>query len=232
MENESNNNESIKDTELIEKNGGFLIGGREHNIYCLTVIGHIEGHYILSEDKKTTKYEHVIPILAAAEQDSSIEGILIILNTAGGDVEAGLAIAEMIAGMSKPSVSIVAGGSHSIGVPLAVSADYSFIVPSASMTIHPVRLSGLVLGVPQSFSYFEKIQDRIVDFTVRNSNIKEKTLRSFMMNTSELVLDVGTVLSGKDAVKSGLIDEIGGLGDAFRKLYYLIDNQKKQLKKE
>lgn len=205
-------------------NGGIIIDNAVHRICCLTIIGHIEGHYILSEDKKTTKYEHMIPMIAAVEQDIMTEGVLIIINTAGGDVEAGLAIAEMISGMSKPTVSLVAGGSHSIGVPLAVSADYSFIVPSASMTVHPVRLNGLVLGVPQSFDYFEKIQERITDFVTSNSNVNRKTFTDLLMNTTELVLDVGTVLSGKQAVETGLIDSVGGLHDAIEKLYSLIEN--------
>jgi ATP-dependent protease ClpP protease subunit len=225
---ENNIENKLSDTELIEKNGGFLVNGKDFSIYCLTIIGHIEGHYILSEDKKTTKYEHVIPILVAIEQDSSIDGILIVINTAGGDVEAGLAIAEIISGMSKPSVSIVVGGGHSIGVPLAVSADYSFIVPSASMTLHPVRLNGLVLGVPQSFSYFEKIQDRIIDFITSNSSVEEKKIRSLLMNTTELVLDVGTILSGQEAVNIGLIDSVGGLYDAISKLYSLIYKYKRE----
>lgn len=218
-------NDSDKKEVSVSDNGGIILDNAEHRICCLTIIGHIEGHYILSDDKKTTKYEHIIPVIAAVEQDTLTEGVLIIINTAGGDVEAGLAIAEMIAGMSKPTVSLVAGGSHSIGVPLAVSADYSFIVPSASMTVHPVRLNGLVLGVPQSFDYFERIQERITNFVVSNSRINEKTFRNYLMNTTELVLDVGTVLSGKQAVESGLIDSIGGLHDALEKLYGLIENK-------
>lgn len=191
--------------------GGF-------RMHCLTVVGQIEGHYLLPENQKVTKYEHVIPVLTEVEERHDIDGLLLILNTMGGDVEAGLAISEMVASMKKPTVSLVLGGGHSIGVPLAVSAKRSFIVPSATMTLHPVRINGLVIGVPQSFDYFRKMQDRIVDFTVRNSKIDEKKLRSLIYSTKELASDTGTIIDGIDAVKLGLIDEIGGLSDAISAL--------------
>ncbi|MBR1592775.1 MAG: ATP-dependent Clp protease proteolytic subunit [Ruminococcus sp.] len=219
----------MKDTEEKDKTedtGDTVSQNAKHLIHCLSVIGQIEGHYVLGETNKTTKYEHIIPALVAIEQDRSVEGLLIILNTVGGDVEAGLAIAELIAGMKTPTVSIVVGGGHSIGVPLAVSAKHSFIVPSASMTIHPVRMNGTVLGVPQTLSYFEKMQDRIINFITDNSRVIESDLRSLMMNTEELVLDVGTVIEGEDAVRLGLIDELGGLGDAMDCLYKMIEGTK------
>ena len=188
----------------------------------------IEGHYVLAEQNKTTKYEHIIPALVAIEQDRSVEGLLIILNTVGGDVEAGLALAELIAGMKTPTVSLVVGGGHSIGVPLAVSAKRSFIVPTASMTIHPVRMNGTVLGVPQTLSYFDKMQDRIVRFVTQNSRITEKDFRTLLMNTEELVLDVGSVVEGEKAVELGLIDSIGSLGEAMDCLYNMIENTEKR----
>ena len=197
-----------------------------HNIRCLTVIGQIEGHYILPPTNKTTKYEHIIPALVAIEEDSTVEGLLIVLNTVGGDVEAGLAIAELIAGMSKPTVSIVVGGGHSIGVPLAVSAKESFIVPSATMTIHPVRMNGMVLGVPQTMHYFEKMQERITRFITSNSRMKPERFRELLMERDELVMDFGTVLDGKSAVKEGLIDHLGSLSDAVNRLYKLIEKKK------
>ena len=193
-------------------------------IHCLTVIGQVEGHYELSSQNKTTKYEHIIPALVAVEQDRSIEGLLILLNTVGGDVEAGLAIAELIAGMQTPTVSLVVGGGHSIGVPLSVSAKKSYIVPSASMTIHPVRMNGMMLGVPQSFDYISKIQDRIISFVTRNSRIPEEKFRELMTNTKELATDVGSVISGEQAVELGLIDSTGSLSDAISALYDLIEN--------
>ena len=209
-----------------EDNGIFASANAEHNIHCLTVIGQIEGHYILPPQNKTTKYEHIMPALVAIEQDMSIEGLLIILNTVGGDVEAGLAISELIAGMSKPTVSIVVGGGHSIGVPLAVSAKKSFIVPSATMTIHPVRMNGLLLGIPQTLSYFERMQERIINFVSKNSSIKPECCRDLMMKKDELVMDVGSVLDGETAVNEGLIDSLGGLSDAVSCLYSLIENDK------
>ncbi len=200
-------------------------GGR-YAIHCLTVIGQIEGHYVLPEQTKSTKYEVVMPQIVAVEESPDVEGLLILLNTVGGDVEAGLAIAELIAGMSKPTVSLVLGGSHSIGVPLAVSSDCSFIVPSASMTIHPVRMNGLVLGVPQTLDYFLRMQERITDFVVRNSCMKRELFLSCMMNTSELAADIGSVLHGAEAVEVGLIDRLGGLREALDCLYNLIERKK------
>lgn len=197
-----------------------------YNIHCLSIIGQIEGHYILPPQNKTTKYEHIIPALVSIEQDSSVEGLLIVLNTVGGDVEAGLAIAELIAGISKPTVSIVVGGGHSIGVPLAVSAKESFIVPSATMTIHPVRMNGMMLGVPQTMNYFEKMQDRITRFVTKNSRISPERFKELMMERDELVLDIGTVLDGKNAVEEGLIDNLGSLSDAVKRLYELIEKDK------
>lgn len=220
--------DKLDEAELAEKLGQTVSQNAKHLIHCLTVIGQIEGHYVLAEQNKTTKYEHIIPALVAIEQDRSVEGLLIILNTVGGDVEAGLAIAELISGMKTPTVSLVVGGGHSIGVPLAVSAKHSFIVPTASMTIHPVRMNGTVLGVPQTLSYFDKMQDRIVSFVLQNSRIKEEDFRSLMMNTQELVLDVGSVVEGQKAVELGLIDELGGLSDAMECLYALIENTEKR----
>ncbi|MBQ8348627.1 MAG: ATP-dependent Clp protease proteolytic subunit [Ruminococcus sp.] len=220
--------EKLDEAELAEKLGQTVSQNSKHLIHCLTVIGQIEGHYVLAEQNKTTKYEHIIPALVAIEQDRSVEGLLIILNTVGGDVEAGLAIAELISGMKTPTVSLVVGGGHSIGVPLAVSAKRSFIVPTASMTIHPVRMNGTVLGVPQTLSYFDKMQDRIINFVLGNSNIKEDDFRRLMMNTEELVLDVGSVLEGEKAVEIGLIDELGGLSNAMECLYDLIENTEKR----
>ena len=186
----------------------------------------MEGHYILPPQNKTTKYEHVIPQLVAIQQDPQIEGLIVILNTVGGDVEAGLAIAELIAGMNKPTVSLVLGGGHSIGVPLAVSARQSFIAPSATMTIHPVRMNGLVLGVPQTLSYFDKMQERIVRFVCDNSSITPSRFRELMMTTGELMMDVGTVLDGEAAVEEGLIDHLGGLAEAIDCLYELIEQER------
>ncbi|SEH47927.1 ATP-dependent protease ClpP, protease subunit [Ruminococcus flavefaciens] len=220
--------ELIDDAELVRENGQSVSRNSKHLIHCLSVVGQIEGHYVLSEQNKTTKYEHIIPALVAIEQDRSVEGLLIILNTVGGDVEAGLAIAELISGMKTPTVSIVVGGGHSIGVPLAVSAKRSFIVPTASMTIHPVRMNGTVLGVPQTLSYFDKMQDRIVRFVTKNSSITEETFRTLLMNTQELVLDVGSVIEGEKAVELGLIDSLGSLGDAMDCLYDMIENTEKR----
>jgi len=200
----------------------------ESNIYCLSVIGQIEGHLVLPSQNKTTKYEHIIPQLVAAEQNPQIEGIIIVLNTVGGDVEAGLAIAEMISTMSKPTVSLVLGGGHSIGVPIAVSADVSFIAETATMTIHPVRLTGLVIGVPQTFEYLEKMQERVIRFVARHSNISEELFRDLMFRTGELARDIGTNVVGTDAVKFGLIDRLGGLGDAMAELNRMIRSRKEQ----
>ena len=187
-------------------------------IHCISIIGQIEGHYILPQDQKSTKYEHIIPLLVSCEQDESVKGLLIVLNTMGGDVEAGLAIAEMIASMKKPTVSLVLGGGHSIGVPLAVSAQKSFIVPSATMTIHPVRITGVVVGSPQTFYYFERMQKRISDFVCAHSNINEEKFLSLMMNTEQIATDTGSVIDGSEAVECGLIDCVGGLSDALAAL--------------
>lgn len=219
------NNEEI---EEIKELGKATVTSEKGNIHCLTVIGQIEGHIILPPQNKTTKYEHVIPQLVAIEESKEIDGLLLILNTVGGDVEAGLAIAEMIASMSKPSVSLVLGGGHSIGVPMAVSTKYSFIAPSATMTIHPIRLNGMVIGVPQTFEYFDRMQERVVQFVAKNSNISSETFRSLMLKTGELANDVGTILFGEEAVKYGLIDSTGGLYEALKKLYELIDLKRKE----
>ena len=198
-------------------------------IYCLTIIGQIEGHYSLDSNTKTTKYDHVIPLLVSLEENPDIKGVLVILNTLGGDVEAGLAIAELISSMSKPTASIVLGGGHSIGVPLAVSTKRSFIVPSATMTIHPVRTSGLVLGVSQAFNYLEKMQDRIIDFITCHSKIQEEYLRDIMHKTDILVNDIGSILDGYDAVRCGLIDEIGGVKEAISYLKTFDKDSEKRL---
>lgn len=198
------------------------------NIHCVTIIGQVEGHVVMPAQNKTTKYEHIIPQLVAIEQNDNIEGVIVILNTVGGDVEAGLAIAEMLVSMSKPIVSLVLGGGHSIGVPIAVASDYSFIAETATMTIHPVRLSGLVIGVPQTYEYLDKMQDRVINFITRHSNISEEKLRQLMFTTGELARDVGTVVVGADAVKYGLIDEIGGMSQAVNKLKELIELNKKR----
>ncbi len=220
----SNQNQMIIDTGIVATNA-------KHSIHCLTVIGQIEGHYILPPQNKTTKYEHIIPALVAIEQDPEIEGLLIILNTVGGDVEAGLAISELIAGMKKPTVSIVVGGGHSIGVPLAVSAKHSFIVPSATMTVHPVRMNGMLLGIPQTLSYFDRMQERIINFVTKNSGMSASRFKELMMKKDELVMDVGSVLDGETAVKEGLIDGLGGLSDAVQCLYDMIESSEEEEKK-
>ncbi len=209
--------------ETIIENGSIFKTKGRRAIHCLTVIGQVEGHTIAPQSQKTTKYEHVIPQLIAIEEDPEIDGLLVILNTVGGDVEAGLALAELIAGVQKPSASLVLGGGHSIGIPLAVSADCSFIVPTASMTVHPVRHSGTLLAVPQSLEYLKEIQNRITGFVARNSNITEKRLCELMMNTDQLVMDIGTVLNGAVAVEEGLIDRLGTLSDALNFLYTMAD---------
>lgn len=191
-------------------------------IHCLSIIGQIEGHVMLPVQNKTTKYEHVIPQLVAIREDKNIEGLLVILNTVGGDVEAGLAIAEVLVSIGKPVVSLVLGGGHSIGVPLAVASDFSFIAPSATMTIHPVRMNGTIIGVQQTFQYFDRMQDRIIDFVVRNSNITEKRFRELILDTDNMAKDVGTIIIGKEAVKEKLINKVGGLDDAMKKLEKLI----------
>ena len=207
--------------------GSSLIQSKRGTIHVLTIVGQIEGHQVLPPTSKSTKYEHVMPLLALVEESDEIDGLLVLLNTVGGDIEAGLGIAELIASMSKPTVSLVLGGGHSIGVPLAVSAKRSFIAPSAAMTIHPVRLNGLVIGVPQTFYYFERIQERITQFVVANSRIKRECFTKLMLQTGELAADVGSVIYGEEAVELGLIDEIGGLSDALTYLHKMIEQRKR-----
>lgn len=216
--------------ENLEALGTTRIPTIKDNVHALTIIGQVEGHLTLPPQNKTTKYEHIIPQLVAVEQNQEIEGLLVILNTVGGDVEAGLAIAEMIASLSKPSVSLVLGGGHSIGVPIAVSCTYSFIASTATMTIHPIRLTGLVIGVPQTYEYMDKMQDRVIRFVVANSRISEEDFRESMFRTGELARDVGTVVIGHDAVKSGLIDEEGGLSAAVSKLNSLVQERRDRRK--
>ncbi len=223
--NKDENNKSSND--ILENINDIGIPNFENPIQFLTIIGEIEGHNLSSSDKKTTKYEHLIPILIAATQNPKIKGMFIILNTVGGDVEAGLALAEMINSIDKPKISLVLGGSHSIGVPLATASDYSFIVPTATMTIHPIRTTGLVIGVPQTFRYFEKMQQRIIDFILRTSNINRETLKKLMYSTDELANDVGTILIGKEAVDYGLINEVGGFNDALEKLNQIMNEKYK-----
>jgi len=211
----------------IEDLGSSIIRTDRGTVYVLTIVGQIEGHQLLPPTSKSTKYEHVLPLLATIEGSEQIDGLLILLNNGGGDVEAGLAISEVIASMSKPTVSLVLGGSHSIGVPLAVSARKSFIAPSAAMTIHPVRLNGLVIGVPQTFYYFERIQERILQFVTANSRVKREAFIKLMLQTGELAADVGSVIYGEEAVEQGLIDRIGGLSDALECLYGMIEEKKR-----
>lgn len=213
--------------DAIQQLGQANVPQLDSNIYCLSVIGQVEGHLVMPAQNKTTKYEHVIPQIVAAEQNPGIEGVIIILNTVGGDVEAGLAIAEMIASMNKPTVSLVLGGGHSIGVPIAVSADVSFIAETATMTIHPVRLTGLVVGVPQTFEYMEKMQERVIRFVARHSNITQEQFRELMFRTGELARDIGTNVIGSDAVQYGLIDRVGGLGDALAELNARMNQNRK-----
>jgi len=213
----------------IREFGSIISTKGKYAIHCLTIVGQIEGHFLLPGQSKSTKYEHVIPQLVAIEEEPSIQGLLVVLNTVGGDVEAGLAIAELLAGMKKPVVSLVLGGGHSIGVPLAVCADKSFIAGSATMTVHPVRMSGLVLGVPQTYNYFERMQERIVKFVCNNSKITPEKFKEMMMNTGELATDVGSVLDGTAAVECGLIDHIGSLKDAIKALYNLIEQNNSSL---
>lgn len=208
--------------EDIIKSGSVISRSGDETIHCLTIIGQIEGHYLLGDGQKATKYEHIIPLLVSIEESDEIDGMLMVLNTMGGDVEAGLAIAEMVASMSKPTVSLVLGGGHSIGVPLAVSAAKSFIVPSATMTIHPVRISGTVIGVPQTYYYFERMQDRIIDFVQNHSKVTEEEFRSLLMRTDQIATDVGSIIDGQEAVKIGLIDQVGGLSDALGELRNMI----------
>jgi len=215
------------DMNSIVDTGAVQIESDSGTFYCLSIIGQIEGHYVLDQNQKTTKYDHILPLLVALEEEEKIDGIIILINTLGGDVEAGLAIAELIASLKKPTASIVLGGGHSIGVPLAVSAKRSFIVPSATMTIHPVRTNGVVLGVPQAFDYLEKMQDRIIKFVVEHSNIKEDYMRSIISRTDVLVNDIGSILDGYQATECGLIDEVGGIKEALSYLKAEAAKQKK-----
>ena len=228
LKTDDNENGECNDLSRFTESGCVTVQKGDYLIHCMTVIGQIEGHYILPAQNKTTKYEHMIPQLVAIEESDEVDGLIIILNTVGGDIEAGLALAELIAGMKTPTVSLVLGGGHSIGVPLAVSADKSFIVPSATMTVHPVRMNGLVLGVPQTLNYFEQMQERIVRFVCGNSAISDVRFRELMLATGELVLDVGTVLTGDAAVNEGLIDSLGSLSDALGCLYNMIEKNKNE----
>ena len=224
-----NNHAEMKqaEQEQIQQLGADLTKSSMGRIYTLTIIGQIEGHQVLPENAKTTKYEHILPLLAMIEESDEIDGLLLLLNTVGGDIEAGLAIAEMVAGMKKPTVSLVLGGGHSIGIPLAVCTKKSFITPTASMTVHPVRMTGLVVGAPQTYRYFERIQDTIADFVIRNSRITREKFMEFMMATGQMATDVGTILYGPQAVESGLIDDLGTLSDALNYLHQKIDEENK-----
>lgn len=224
MNEPKNPNMRKQEREQLVELGSDLTSNGDSNIYTLTIIGQIEGHQVAPENVKTTKYEHILPLLAGIEESSEIDGLLLLLNTVGGDIEAGLAIAEMIAGMKKPTVSLVLGGGHSIGIPLAVCTKRSFITPTASMTVHPVRMTGLVVGAPQTFRYFQRIQEQITDFVTANSKISKETFEGYMLATGEMATDVGTILYGKEAVASGLIDRLGGLNDALTALHEMIDH--------
>ena len=221
MDKENSAKISENNLDCIEKSGSV----KANRIYCISIIGQVEGHYILPPEQKSTKYEHIIPLLVSIEQDDEIKGLLVILNTMGGDVEAGLAIAEMISSMKKPSVSLVLGGGHSIGVPLAVCTNKSFIVPSATMTIHPVRISGTVVGSPQTYYYFERMQDRITKFVSSHSKISEEAFKAYMMKTDQIATDTGSIIDGYEAKECGLIDCVGGLNDAISALHELIDGK-------
>ena len=225
MENEKNTQQTKMD-QIVEL-GSDITKSKKGNIYTLTIIGQVEGHQVAPETVKTTKYEHVLPLLAGIEESDDIDGLLLLLNTVGGDIEAGLAIAEMIAGMKKPTVSLVLGGGHSIGIPLAVCTKKSFITQTASMTVHPVRMTGLVVGAPQTYRYFQRIQEQIADFVTANSKISREDFEDYMMATGEMATDVGTILYGREAVASGLIDRLGGLSDALAALHRMIEKQDK-----
>ena len=216
-----------EEREQIVDFGSALTRTPHGSVYCLTIIGQIEGHMTASSSTKTTKYEHVLPLLAKLEESSEVDGVLFLLNTVGGDIEAGLAIAELIAGMTKPTVSIALGGSHSIGVPLAVAARRSFAVPSAAMTIHPVRMNGTVIAAPQTYSYFQRLQDRIVDFVARHSQISAEEFEALMLKKDDMAADVGSVLYGEEAVQRGIIDAVGGLSDGLACLYRQIEQHRK-----
>ena len=231
QENRDEQNKMDEKEQIIEFGSDITKNGK-YNIYTLTIIGQVEGHQVLPENAKTTKYEHVLPLLAGIEESDEIDGLLLLLNTVGGDIEAGLAIAEMISGMKKPTVSLVLGGGHSIGIPLAVCTKKSFITPTASMTVHPVRMTGLVVGAPQTFRYFQRIQEQIADFVTANSGISKEKFEGYMMATGEMATDVGTILYGKEAVASGLIDKLGGLNDALTALHRMIDRKKRVKQKE
>ncbi len=230
FEQESRSEHSKEERQQIYDFGNIRTKNPRGNVHCLNIIGQIEGHMVLPPQNKTTKYEHVLPQLVAVEEDNEIDGLLVLLNTVGGDVEAGLAISELIAGMKKPTVSLVLGGGHSIGVPLSVSTDYSIIAPTATMTVHPMRMSGVVIGVMQTFQYFERMQDRITEFVVNNSNVSEEKFKSLMLATDEIANDVGTILFAKQAVECGLINQMGGLSDAMEKLYELIGKERNNKK--
>jgi ATP-dependent protease ClpP protease subunit len=222
-----NENKQDQQDQIVEL-GSDVTTGSQGRIYTLTIIGQVEGHQVAPETVKTTKYEHILPLLAGIEESDEIDGLLLLLNTVGGDIEAGLAISEMIAGMKKPTVSLVLGGGHSIGIPLAVCTKKSFITPTASMTVHPVRMTGIVVGAPQTFRYFQRIQEQIADFVTANSGISRENFENYMMATGEMATDVGTILYGKEAVNSGLIDQLGGLSDALAALHQMIDEYKKK----
>lgn len=230
MKNNQNSEQNEQQTQITEL-GSDLSKTKEGNIYTLTIIGQVEGHQVLPENCKTTKYEHILPLLAGIEESDDIDGLLLLLNTVGGDIEAGLAIAEMIAGMKKPTVSLVLGGGHSIGIPLAVCTKKSFITPTASMTVHPVRMTGLVVGAPQTYRYFQRIQEQIADFVTANSKISKQEFEHYMMATGEMATDVGKILYGKEAVASGLIDKLGGLSDALSALHKMIERYNKDQRK-
>lgn len=222
-------NESVRMEQrlrMVEDSGAVTTDNGQHRIHCMTIVGQIEGHYVLPSETKATKYEHMIPQLVAVDESRDVDGLLLLLNTVGGDIEAGLALAELIAGMKKPTVSLVLGGGHSIGVPLAVAARRSFIVPSATMTIHPVRINGLVLGVPQAFTHFQRMQERIIDFVCTHSRMTPDRFAELCMNTGELATDVGSVLDGEEAVREGLIDRLGSLRDALDALTAMIEEKR------
>ena len=225
---EEKNQEQTQQQQRVIDLGAATTKSSRGTVYTLTVVGQIEGHQLLPDTVKTTKYEHVIPLLAAVEESEDIDGLLLLLNTVGGDIEAGLAIAELIAGMKKPTVSLVLGGGHSIGIPLAVSARRSMIVPTASMTVHPVRMTGLVVGAPQTYQYFNRIQEQIVDFVTKNSKISREKFMEYMMATDEIATDVGTVVYGREAVASGLMDQLGSLSDALSCLHRQIAQQRRR----
>lgn len=227
MSDQKNPDNTEQQRQQIVEFGSDITKSEKGSIYTLTIIGQVEGHMNAPENVKTTKYEHVLPLLASIEESDDIDGLLLLLNTVGGDIEAGLAIAEMIAGMKKPTVSLVLGGGHSIGIPLAVCTKKSFITPTASMTVHPVRMTGLVVGAPQTFRYFQRIQEQIADFVTANSRISRDQFERYMMATGEMATDVGTILYGKEAVSSGLIDKLGGLNDALSALHRMIEKNKK-----